>query len=193
MLRDHLLRTDLRRHVERDGVLKPRCAHHARLLLFYVSEGARHDEAHAVDEPHLKLRRIIHFYGDGLFGDKLRLGRHDGSARGGLRQLVDGTVARGLIFDVRDDRRIHKFLDEGRFARAHWTDDADVNFAVRARLHIFIYAECFHSHILSAVLFSADDHGAVFAQNVFHTVVMRADGADAGVVAFCDVPDLFAA
>ena len=49
----------------------------------------------------LNSAAVVHFYGDGLFRDKLRLGRHDGAARGGLRQLVDGTVARGLIFDVR--------------------------------------------------------------------------------------------
>ena len=114
---------------------------------------------------------------------------------------TNGEIYIGVVGPVRTGKStfIKKFMDttvipniEDEAARDRAVD-ADVNFAVRARLHIFIYAECFHSHILSAVLFSADDHGAVFAQNVFHTVVMRADGADAGVVAFCDVPDLFAA
>ena len=144
MLGDDFLGADLRRHVEGDGVLEPRGAHHPGLVFLNVADGAGHDVAHAVDEPHLEGSVLLHLHGGGLLWDELGLGGHDGPARGGLGQLVDGPLPGQALFHVGQDHRVHKLLYEGGFPRAHRAHHPHVDLPACAVLHVFVYVKGLH-------------------------------------------------
>ena len=129
MLTDDLSRAGFRRYIERDLFVEPGAFHHAGLFIFLVTHGAGHHVAHAVDETCAEGGAVLKVDGDRLFGHEFRLGRHDGSPGGGLRQFVARPLAERLALDLRQHHQFHKAFDESAFARAHRPDDADVDVA----------------------------------------------------------------
>ena len=135
---DDLARADLRRLGHGDLVVEPRRHDHARREILKLPHRAGHHIAHAVDQPHGKRRAAVQTDLDGLFGDELRLGGHDGAARAALRQLILRAVAAVGIFDMRDDLRLHETLDKRGFSCPNRTDNADIHAASCPGGHVLI-------------------------------------------------------
>ena len=154
MLGNDLTRADFRRLIERDFVVKPRRAHHARFVSLDIAQGTRHDIADAVNHANGEACVVGQLNFDRVFRDKLRLGRHNCPPGRGLGQFVNGTVVHRVVFNVREHQRIHKPFDESGFPGTYRADHADVNVPLRALGNIFINA-VFHFYSLLRLAESA--------------------------------------
>ena len=138
MIRYHLLRADFRRLVKRHAFLRPRRHHHARLVALEVSERLGHDIAHTVDHLHGERRAAVERHFDRIVRDKFRLRRHHGFSRRRLRHFILGALSVVIVFDVRNHKRFHEFLNKRRFSRSDGTDNADIDIAAGTRRYIAV-------------------------------------------------------
>ena len=134
----NLLRADFRRLVKGHAFLRPRRHHHARLVALEVSKCFGHDIAYAVDHLHGECRAAVERYLDRIVRDEFRLRRHHGFARRGLRHFILGALSVIIVFDVRNHKRFHEFLNKSRFSRSDGTDNADIDIAAGTRRYIAV-------------------------------------------------------
>ena len=113
-------------------MVEPWALDHAGPVVFLVSHGPLHHVAHTVDEPHPALAAALQLQGHGCFRDKFRLGGHDGTACGRLRQLVPGTFPGCRRADGRQHQLLHETLDEGGFTAAHRAHHPNVDISAGA-------------------------------------------------------------
>ena len=128
----HLLRTDLGSHIKRNFLIKPRCHDHSRLFVFYVAYRAWNDIAHAVDKANIERSSAAEVNSNSLLGNEFRLCGHDSLSRRRLRKFVKGAFTHRIRLDIRNNERLHEFLDKRRLSRADRADYAYVNIAVCA-------------------------------------------------------------
>ena len=132
MFTDHLAGARLGGKIEGNLVVEPWALDHAGLVVFLVSHGPLHHVAHTVDEPHPALAAALQLQGHSRFRDEFRLGGHDGTACGRLRQLVPGTFPDCRRADGRQHQLLHETLDEGGFAAAHRAHHPNVDISAGA-------------------------------------------------------------
>ena len=60
-----------------------------------------------------------------LLGNKLRLCRHNSSARSALRKLIPGALTHICVVDLWNDHCLHKSFYEGGFSRSYRADYAE--------------------------------------------------------------------
>ena len=138
MLLHNFLGAQLRGLLHGNLLGKPGCRHHAGIAILLSADGARDQIAHRVNHPDRQRRLAVGRDGHGLLGDELGLGRHDGSPRGALGQLVAGTLPLVDVFDVGNDQRLHHPLDKGGLPRPHGTHHPDIDIAAGALRHVLI-------------------------------------------------------
>ena len=138
MVLDHLACSDLRRPLERNLLLVPRCADHARFAFFLRPDRAGHQKAHAVYEPHAGGHRFVQTDLDRFIRNKLRLCRHDRFARSALRQFVDQAISCRFVFNIRYHQKLGKTFDESGFSGSHGTDHAEIDIPLRPFQHISV-------------------------------------------------------
>ena len=97
MLTDDTPRAGLGCQVKRDFVVEPGAFYQARGVLFLMAEGTVHHVTHTVDKPCAEAATARKFNIDRLFRNEFRLGRHDRTACGALRQFVVGAGALGFV------------------------------------------------------------------------------------------------
>ncbi|EJY55002.1 malonyl CoA-acyl carrier protein transacylase [Alicyclobacillus hesperidum URH17-3-68] len=80
-----------------------------------------------------------------MVGYKFGLGRHNGSTRRTLRELVGSANAFALVLNIRNDDKLHKLFDKGRLASAHGADHAEVDISPRPLSNVLKDVEFFHA------------------------------------------------
>ncbi len=160
---DDFARPQLGRLLERNFLLKPRRAHHARAVLVLVAFRPGHGIAHAVDES-ARGPGAVEGNGHRLIGNEPGLGRHDGAAGAALRQLVLGALPIVAVLDAGQNQQIHESFDKRRLARANRADDADVNAAAGSRGDVVKQVELLHA----VSLLDLPGRGAPASTTVIH-------------------------
>ena len=144
VLGDDLPGPHLRRLGHGDLVIEPGGGHHPLQLPLHLPHRPGDHIAHAVDQPYPEGHAPLHRHAGGLLGDELGLRRHNGPAGAALGQLIPGPLPAVDIFDVGDDQRLHKALDEGGFSRSDRPHNADVDVALRPQGDILIDFSLLH-------------------------------------------------
>ncbi len=160
----HLARTDFRRLFEGNIMVIPRRMHHAAAGFVHRTECAAHHVAHAVHQPDAHRGVVAQADRDGLAGHKLRLRRHDGSARPALRQLIRNALFARAFGDFGHHQQFHQAADKGAFARPHRPYNAQIHVAVGAlgNIAIQIKRRAFHFCPSSASLAPPYERGMDF-------------------------------
>ena len=124
MIADDLLCAHLRCLVERNRLFIPRCAHHPHPIFILVSLRLWNDIADTVHQAHISVESILKSDIGCCVGNEFRFGRHDRLADPGLRQFIDHPCTLIFIFDIGNDRLLHKVLDKCGFSHPYRSDNA---------------------------------------------------------------------
>ena len=130
MVGNNLFCTYFRCVIKGNFLFKPRCFHHSRLFVLAVSYGAVNYIANAVYHSYSERSVVSEVDFNRFLRNKLRLGCHYSSSRGGLRKFVKRSAIHRLIGNVRQHKRIHKLFNKCRFARSYRANNSDIHIAV---------------------------------------------------------------
>ncbi len=94
---------------------------------------------HTVSRTYTKPYVSVKVYLNRFLGYKLRFGGLYGSAAGGLRKLVDGSLAHGRIAYIGYNQLLHKTSYEGGFTRPYRSYNPDINVAACTLCNVLVY------------------------------------------------------
>ena len=152
MFGDDLFRSELRCFVKGYIIIEPWSANHPRLLILRISECARYHIAHAVHHAHAHRDIVIaDIKLDSFIRNEFRLGRHDRPPCSALGQFVYNAFACIFVSDLRQNHKIHKSLNKGRFARAHGADNTDIDVTSGTLFNIPVNTCIRHTNLRSSL------------------------------------------
>ena len=132
MLRDDLSRADFRSFFKGDVMIMPRRAHHARHVVFNVSNRTRNHITNAIYHADSDRCRVADFQLRSFVRDELWLRCHDGPSCSALRQLICQAFLRMRILHPRQYEEIHETFDKGRFSRPDGADHTNIDISIRS-------------------------------------------------------------
>lgn len=135
---DDLAGAGLGSQVKGHSVVEPGAFDQARGVVLLVAERPVHHITHAVHQPGAETAPARKLHIHRLFGDKFRLGGHNGAAGRRLGQLVGGAGPLGVVFDVGQKHQLGKPFDQGAFSGAHRSHHADIDITAGALGNVLV-------------------------------------------------------